>query len=283
MNFESRPIPWAWLAAIVFAGLSYAAQLQYDTWRRFSPPKVHATYNEFIEPQPLSPALARAASFGATEFVADWYWLQTIQYYGGGDPYGKYRKLAELFNTVTDLSPKFKDAYQTGLIILPGEGFVNEAIALGEKGQKNLPDSWEMPYYTGLVYHMYKKDFVKAAEQFQHAAALPSAPANARLFAGIYYNKANDRQTAYLIFKTVYDSTQDEFIRDRAKKYVLHLEAYFTLEDGIAAYKKQFGRLPSSLDELVSKKIIAGVPESPLGVSWAFDPKTGQLGEGKRN
>lgn len=282
MNFRTQPVPWAWLAVLVFAGLSYVAQLEYDSWRRFGVPKVQATYNEFIEPQPLSPTLARAASFGATEFVADWYWLQLIQYYGGGDPYGKYRKLAELFNTVTDLSPNFEQAYQTGLVILPGEGFASEAISLGQKGQKNMPQSWEMPYYTGLVYHINKKDFTRAAQEFQKAADLPDAPAITKLFVGIYYNKANDRQTAYLIFKTVFETTKDEFVKERAKKYVGHLEAYFFLEDAIAAYQKQFGRLPASLNDLVSRKIITGLPESPLAVSFAYDSTTGTLGEAKR-
>jgi len=88
----------------------------------------------------------------------------------------------------------FWNAYQTGLIIMPGEGFVDEAIALGNKGMINMPDRWEVPYYTGLVYHIYKKDYLSAAKLFEKAASYNDAPANAKYFAGIYYNKADQRE-----------------------------------------------------------------------------------------
>lgn len=262
--------------------LGYVGQINYDTWRRFGDPKIGITYNEFIEPQPLSGDAAKLASFGAEEFLADWYWLTLIQYYGGGDPYGKYRKLAELFHVVTDLSPRFTAAYQTGLLILPGEGFVDEAIKLSDKGKIAASDKWEIPYYTGLIYHIYKKDYVKAAKEFEQAAALPSAPPNAKLFAGIYYNKAEERQTAYQIFKTIYEGSDDEFTKERARKYVGHLEVVFALEDAANEYKRQFGSYPKTLEELVSGKIITDIPVSPLGASLAINPETGQVLELKR-
>ncbi|MEK7202177.1 MAG: hypothetical protein AAB669_01440 [Patescibacteria group bacterium] len=271
------------LAVFVFLGLSFVAQINYDSWRRYTPPKlIGIDYNVYIEPQPLSPSLAKAVSFGSTEFLADYYWLTLIQYYGGGTPNGKYRKLAELFNVVTDLSPRFVQAYQTGLIILPGEGFPDEAIALGEKGKKSLPDSWEMPYYTGLVYHIYKKDFVSAAKEFQIAATKKDAPPITQYFAGIYYKEADQRQLAYQIFKTVHETTKDDFVRERSGKQLLHLEMTFFLEDAVAKYRQQFGRYPASPQDLVTKKIIKEVPVSPLGVGFAIDTQTGAVSEAKR-
>ena len=266
---------------IVVMAVTYLAQLRYDVWMYFGSPKIKVSYNEYIEPQPLSPAMAKASSFGSNEFMADYYWLQFIQYYGGGDPYGKYRKLAEIFNTITDLSPKFSQAYQTGLLILPAEGFVDQAIALGEKGQRNLPNDWEMPYYTGLVYHIYKKDYTKAAEEFAQAAALPDAPPITKLFVGIYYNKANDRDTAYTIFQVIYETSQDSYVKERASKYVGHLERVFQLEDAVKTFHDRYGRYPDNLDELVTKKIIDKLPVSPLSISYTLDSATGVIGEGK--
>ncbi|MDP3993243.1 MAG: hypothetical protein Q8Q05_03490 [bacterium] len=281
----SKAINWrrfTLLFVLVALGLGYVAQINYDSWRRYTPPKlVGIDYNVYIEPQPLSPPLAKAVSFGSTEFLADYYWLTLIQYYGGGTPNGKYRKLAELFNVVTDLSPKFQQAYQTGLIILPGEGFPDEAVALGEKGKQNLPDSWEMPYYTGLVYHIYKKDFVSAAKEFQLAATKKDALPITQYFAGIYYKEADQRQLAYQIFKTVYETTKDDFVRERSAKQILHLEMTFFLEDAIAKYHQQFGRYPASPQELVAKGIIKEVPASPLGVGFAINAETGEVSEAK--
>jgi len=269
-----------WVATAL--AVSYIAQLQYDSWRRFGPPKIQTTYNIFIEPQPPNSETALLASFGAREFLADWYWLKTIQYYGGGDPYGKYRKLAELFDVVVTLSPKFLAAYQTGLIILPGEGFVEEAIALGKGGQRNLPDRWELPYYTGLVYHIYKKDYRAAAEQFTQAASLPGAPPIVQYFSGVYRNLANERQLAYEIFRTVAATSESDFIKERAAKYVLHLEVIFQLEDALKSYQARFKRLPDSFEALVAAGILGRVPQSPLGITLVLDRQTGAILETKR-
>lgn len=271
-----------WVAIVLLVG-AYIFQINQDTWRFYATKKsaVAVDLNQYIEPQPPSPLAARLTSFGATEFMADWHWLKTIQYYGGGDPSGRYRKLAELFELVTELSPRFTQAYQTGLLILPGEGFADQAIRLGEKGQKNVPDRWELPYYTGLVYHTSKKDYASAAKYFEKAATLPNAPANARLFAAIYYKEAGTRQTALEIFKTVYQTTDSDFVRERARKYVEHLSIYFLLEDGVQRFFEQFERYPASVAELVSSKIIEEVPISPLNQTFVINPETGSLAEVK--
>jgi len=270
---------YALLAVISLWAIAYISQINFDAWRFYSESKIRTTYNEYIEPQPLSPNKARIASFGATEFAADLYWLQLIQYYGGGTPYGQYRKLAELFQTITELAPRFKQPYITGLIILPNEGYVNEAIALGLKGQENLPDSWEMPYYTGLVYHIYKKDYAKAGESFLRAAQSPNAPVITQLMAGIYFKEANERKRSYLIFQSVLETSTDKFVIERAQNYLAHLEGIFALEAAVAKYKKQYGQLPSSLTDLLAKKIIKSLPHSPLNATYTYNPKTGEIGE----
>lgn len=270
-----------WLYAIAAMMLSLAAQLNFDIWRTYAPPKIASSYNDFIEPQPLSATYTRATSFGATEFAADIYWLKLIQYYGGGDPGGKYRKLAELFNTVTDLSPRFTAAYTTGLITLPGEGFVTEALLLGEKGKQNLPADWQMPYYTGLVYHIYKKDYIRAAEEFTKAAELPNAPDNVTYMAALYYKEGDKRKIAYELFKTIHETTTDSFIKERSIKYVVHLEGIFYLEDAVAAFKAKNNRFPSDLNELQSQKIISAVPVSPLGFSYHYNSSTGEISDRK--
>jgi tetratricopeptide (TPR) repeat protein len=283
MNFKQ--IPWPryipfFVVALLLA--SYVTQINYDVWRIYSPTKIPTSYNVYIEPQPLAPSTAKLASFGATEFLADIYWLKLIQYYGGGDPQGKYRKLAELFNTVTELSPKFSDAYRTGLIVLPGEGFIDEALALGDKGMKNLPEDWQMPYYTGLVHHIYKKDYAKAAELFQKAASLPNAPENTKYFAALYFKEAGSRETAYRLFLTIYENSPDGFVKDRAGKYVGHMEGLFILEDAIKKFQETHRRLPSSLDELTEKKIVNELPQSPLDLPYLYDHTTGQVSDVKQ-
>jgi hypothetical protein len=282
MSTKSGPFRYPGYLALIALVIAYVGQVRLDTWRFYDERnKVAVSANIYIEPQPPSGEAARLSSFGAREALADWYWLKLIQYYGGGDPQGKYRKLAELFDVITDLSPRFTEAYRTGLLILPGEGFVEEAVALGEKGKTALPEHWEMPYYTGLVHHIYKKDYLSAAREFEAAAAMPDAPPIAKLFAGIYYNQADQRQTAYQIFKTIHDTTESEFVRDRSKEYVEHLGIYFLLEDAVAQFRDRFSRYPTELSELVRSGIVPSIPASPLNQSFIVDPATGKISETK--
>ena len=259
---------YIYIAGIIFLVLSFLCQVQYDSWSKNDRQPLDTTYNILIEPQPIDSNTAKYVSFGFNEFLADYYWLSFIQYYGGGDPYGKYRKMPDLFNNITELSPKFLDAYQTGLIIMPGEGFVDEAIALGNKGMINMPDRWEVPYYTGLVYHIYKKDYLSAAKLFEKAASYNDAPANAKYFAGIYYNKADQRETSYQMFKTIYDSTKDESLKARVKYYMVHLEEIFYLQDAVKTYQDKYKKLPTNLDQLVTSKIVPAIPDDPLNYGF---------------
>lgn len=279
MNSEKSLRRFTWLFVVIAAVISYVAQLNFDTWKRYGDPKINVPLNVFIEPQPLTGEAAKIASFGAREFLADIYWLQLIQYYGGGDPFGGYRKLPELFNTIVTLSPKNLIVYQTGLLILPGEGAVDEAIKLGEKGKRNLPDSWEIPYYLGLVYHIHKDDYAKAAELFLLATTKPGVPENAKYFAAIYYNRAEQRIVAYHMFKTIYDTTSDEHIKERTAKYLVHLEGIFLLEEGVKVFNERFGRRPQDLNELVTRRVIESLPVSPLNLTFTYNPETGAIGE----
>lgn len=272
---------WGVLLAISFLALSYVSQINYDSWSRYSQRALPVSYNDFIEPQPLSGDSAKSASLGQSQFMANIYWLELIQYYGGGEPNGRYRKLPDLYNSITDLDPKFVLAYQNGLLILPGEGFVNEAIALGKKGEESLPNSWEIPYYLGLDYHIYKKDYVSAAIEFTKAAKLPGAPANTAYFAALYYSQTDQRQVSYQLFKSLAETETDPYLKDRAEKYAEQLAITFNLEDIIAKFKQKYQHFPTSLQELVDKKIITAVPVSPLGFTFNYDSTSGQIKQGK--
>lgn len=277
--FNSRQV--IYFFALIFLFSASFSQYLLDHWWSEHSYVLPVSYNEFIEPESLTGLSATIASFGQKDFLADLYWLELIQYYGGGDPNGQYRKLPDLYNTITDLSPGYSAAYQSGMLILPSEGYVSQAIALGNKGEKNLPDDWEMPYYQGIVYDIYMKDYVAAARDFTKASKIPGAPANTVYFAALYYNEANEPQTSLALFETVYATTTDSYLKDRAGKYIQQLQIIFALDNAISQYKTSYGSLPNSLQDLVDKKIISSVPVSPLGFSFVYNPMTGLVQVGK--
>ncbi|MCX7705988.1 MAG: hypothetical protein N2115_07020 [bacterium] len=49
------------------------------------------------------------------------------------------------------------------------------------------------------------------------------------------------------------------------------------LKNKINTYKRQNGKYPESLQELVNEGFIDKIPEPPPGLQYNYDPKTGKL------
>ena len=256
-------------------------QLFYDGWKMAFARKPNVSENVMIEPHPLPANVLKKASMGLNNLIADILWIQAIQYYGGGDPSGKYRKLPELMDTLTDLDPKFVYPYAFGLLIMPGEGFAKEAVALGEKGMKNpaLKTSWEIPYYLGLTEHFNLKNHTKAAEYLKIAADRPGSPEITKLMAGIYYAKANERTTAYNLYVVVYQTSKNKYVKERAKAYLDHMQLIFAMEKIATQYKEKNGNFPTTLEQLVSGGFLKEIPADPLERGFVIDSKTGIISD----
>jgi hypothetical protein len=56
----------------------------------------------------------------------------------------------------------------------------------------------------------------------------------------------------------------------------------FFLEDAVTKYHQQFGHFPSTLQDLVTKRIITEIPVSPLGAGFTVNQQTGTVSEAKK-
>lgn len=266
------------LVIVILNGI-VLAQLFYDSWRMAYGKKPNVSANILIEPHPLPANIMKKSSLGLNNFMSDITWIETIQYYGGGMPYEKYRKLAQLMTLTTDMDPRFLYPYDFGLTVLPGEGFVKEAIILGDKGLKSpyFKDSWEIPYGLAMIERTNVKDNLKAAKYFQIASKRPGVPEMAGVMAGLNYEKADQRLVAYGLYKGIYDKTKNQYVKDSAKKHMDHLALVFNLEKAAEVYKGKFGKYPPTLEDLVKAKIVENIPTDPTGQALVIDPNTGKI------
>src|SRR3989337_4481469 len=137
-----------------------------------------------------SSALKRL-SLGYKELLADIYWMRALQYFGGRRFKDKNPELLyHYFDILTDLDPKFVNAYRFGGTFLSeppplGLGDIERGSMLFDHGSKNNPDNFRIPFEEAFIYYLYVKDYDKAAELFNESAAKPSltnlrlAPLNA--------------------------------------------------------------------------------------------------------
>jgi hypothetical protein len=182
----------------------------------------------------------KTAVLGYGNLVADYYWFQTIGYFGGhylADQ--KYPWLAHILNLVTDLDPRFGVVYSFGGVVLALEAQqVDESIALLEKGMVNLPGNWKLPFYAGFNYFYFKGDLSRAAPLIERAATLPGHPEYLPRLAATLYARAGRVGDAIAFLETVMKSVDDERLRENIRQKIEDLRR---------------GRVPASLDRVVGK------------------------------
>jgi len=217
-------------------------------------------------------------NIGLDNVLADMYWLQAIQYLGVGVSQGGHPALATMLENTTTLDPDFEYPYIFSSLILPGEGHLEKAQEIAEKGIKNAPDSWQIPYYAGLsIYQIQLKDYTKAAELVELASKRPNAPESLPYIANILLSRTNEKVKAYYSWKVIAESAKNKYSQERAKTFIEHYEIIFYLEKLTKDYKTKYGKFPNTLQDLVNVELITLVPKDPLERGFIYKKETGEV------
>ncbi len=264
------------VVVLSFIGVYYL-QFNFDQLRIKHIKSFKISTNELLEPAIPSEDSIKKLTFGQNTLIADLLWLQTIQYYGSGDPYGKYRQLPKLINAITTIDPKFTYPYSFAGLILPNEGFVDEALEILSNGEQNLPQNWEIPYSKGTILYINKKDYKSAAASYSNASNKPGAPDKTKFLSAVQYDRGENYQTAMQIFQNLADKSDNQYFKDRAKLFVDHYLLLDSLEKVCKTFKDKEGRYPRTLNELVQKKVVNEIPADPLGREIKYDSGTGKV------
>lgn len=209
---------WSWITPLVVAGVAFSAgDFAADRSREIRPedPSVGVSY------LPSSEAL-RVVSMGYENVMADVLWLRTVTYYGAwrkGDHGLEFFRA--LTDRIVDLDPLFLDGYKFGAYVLADDmNSMESALALTAKGMEAMPDEWELPFLNGLLYYTVQLETGPAAEWFQRAAAMDTAPEMAKRFAAFVTGRSGDLEKAYALWDYVYQTTANPEMRQKAKDYM---------------------------------------------------------------
>ncbi len=255
----------------------YYSQYQFDHERLLQLQNLKISENQLIAPDIINPNLLPKISFGMNNFLADLMWLETIQYFGGGNPNEKYNELPQMIKAILALDPKFSYPYTFAGLILPSEGFADQALSILSNGEKSLPKDWSLPYYEGTIQFIYKKNHLASAEDYQKASKLPGAPAMNLFLSAVQYDQNNNYQTAETIFSNIAKESSSTYFRQRAKLFIKHYELLSSLNNLTKNFYKKFDRYPTDLNELVQKKYLNSLPQDPLNRQLEYNAKTGAV------
>jgi tetratricopeptide (TPR) repeat protein len=283
---------WSTTIAIVggiLLSFSAAISLQIARDRRYAQTERETAQFLYVQ---SSGALKRLTlDFDA--LAADVFWIRAIQHYGGDrrtkTERRKYELLYPLLDHTTTLDPYFKIAYRFGAIFLSekypgGAGRTDLAIAMLQKGMAAQPTKWEYPHDIAFVHYWHLGDFKTAAEWFQRAADLPTAPNwLAPLTAGIL-TAGNDRASARVLWNQIRLS-DEEWLRRTADRSLRQLDAL----DLIDRLQPVVNRFPPpaggqySWVALIRRGALPGVPLDPVGTPFEIDPATGVISVSDRS
>ena len=230
-----------------------------------------------------SPKMVKRASLGFDGLMACIYWTRTVQYFGHRhfDRELTYNELAPLLEITTALDPHLFPAYQFGANFLApappnGAGEPDRAIRLMQYGIEHDPDNWQLYYNLGFVYYTELKDYKKAAEVFARGSETSGAHPFMKVLAAQMAEHAGDIATARLLWSATYQSSHESNIRQNALEHLRALqvdEDVTNLQATVTHFGERTGRLPASMEELVTAEHLPGIPVDPDGNPYVLTPE----------
>ncbi|MGE5443541.1 MAG: hypothetical protein ACM3SR_02940 [Ignavibacteriales bacterium] len=239
----------------------------------------------------LSSSGIKKLSFGYKEILADIYWMRAIQYFGesvvktlegvdDNQPLSAKPKsdlLYHYFDIITDLDPRFANAYMYGGTFLAdpppiGLGDIERGTTLFDKGRRNNPTNYHLPLEEAFIYYLYVRDYEKAADLFKEASQKPGLSdfrrASLEGMAASSHSKGGNRELSRRIWKEIYETTTDEGRKEFALRNLKEIDTMGiedSLTEAMREYTNRYNEVPKSLDDLKGAGIIKHVPKEPLG------------------
>jgi hypothetical protein len=181
--------------------------------------------------------LKAAPTFGFDNLIADWTFLQFLQYFGDNDARNKtgYSLSGDYFDIVTKLNPRWVDIYlfvSNSLSIY--EGKPKEGVEYMTRGVESLspeihPDAWLVPRYKGIDQLLLVGDVEGSIESHELAAKWAKGTDDEQLVplferTAEYLRENPDNKSIKInAWLWVYYQTRDQKVRDRATQELLDL------------------------------------------------------------
>ncbi len=213
----------------------------------------------------LQGAKLKDYSLGFNGLIADWYWIQSLQYIGkkvANSPIENAlnlenlrplnpRLLYPLLDNATSLDPQYLAVYSYGAVVLPAID-PEQAIKIAEKGIANNPNQWRLYQHLGYIYWRLQQ-YEKAAETYQKGAQVADAPDFMRLMAAQMKNQGGSRETARQMYDQMLAQSTDTQTKESAKIHLLRLDSEDerdAIRPILQLFKEKTGRCVNNWSEI---------------------------------
>jgi tetratricopeptide (TPR) repeat protein len=283
-------------ACIIVVG--FAAVIALTRWVETARPPLPVGYED--EDIGLQGSKLKGFALGAEGLLADWYWMNSLQYMGKKisavglsnlnlddmRPLNP-RLLYPYLNNAADLDPKFMAPYSYGATILPAIDSAH-AIQLTEKGIAHNPDKWRLYQYLGYIYWR-EGNYDKASEVYGEGSRIPGSPGFMRMMEARMKTEGGSRDLARDMYRQIAAESQDDISRQSAELRLLQIDSLDerdVINPAMREFRDRHGRCIGSWRELLpllaGKKSINGRElridtddniVDPSGVPYLIEPK----------
>jgi competence protein ComGC len=230
----------------------------------------------YVLPGPI----AKISTLDFDGLAADYLMLKIQSYYGGtiertASPKvtdAEWRWMYDVLNVSSDLDPYFFDPYYFANSFFTWDAqMVKETNILLAKGNRFRDWDWLPSFYMGFNEFYFLHDNAKASEYLMQSSKKPgAAPILASLATRLAY-KASRTEIAIMFLQQTIEGTKDKIERESLEKRLKALQRVFILEKAVTAYKMNSGRIPVSLNDLLSQGVLKRLPKDPYGGEFFID------------
>jgi tetratricopeptide (TPR) repeat protein len=181
-------------------------------------------------------AKLKGFSLGLNGLVADWYWMQSLQYLGGKlakKPDAKInvadlrefnpKLLYPLLDNAVSFDPQFIGVYEYGAVVLPS---IDPAFAVNlvNKGIESNPNEWRLYNHLGYIYWKHG-NYELASNAYLKASEIEGSSPLMKSMVAKMKTDGGSRETAREIYEQMLESAADSSIKRTAELFLLNLDA----------------------------------------------------------
>jgi hypothetical protein len=231
-----------------------------------------------------SPEMLKLLSLGNPGLAADILYLWSIQYYSLFQPHERFLYLETIYNLITDLDPRYVDAYRIGALIMGmqiggDEVELKRAVRqLFDKGLRNLPDDWGLAESAAWDMFMRFRDREAALHYAEIASQHPDAPARIKRMVGVWRDEEGvwsvDDSIAY--WTAAVEDAVDDYDRQMCLSKLY--DAVFAkdrqrLDPLLTASERTSGSC-ADWGDLIRAGLLDQAPLDFVGNAYGIDPET---------
>ncbi|QPD04141.1 MAG: hypothetical protein Nkreftii_001915 [Candidatus Nitrospira kreftii] len=271
-------LAWTVVTMIALSFLALVILLQRNLDLRID---AHAAKIEELAQLPRGEYL-KPALLGYDHLGADVLWLRLLQVVGKKENTAdEYEWLYHALDVVTTLDPQYAYAYYVGGVVLNNyANRVDLSNRLLEKGHRENPGEWNLPFLLGHNHYFVLGDAPKGADYIARAARTSGAPDFLPGLATRMHAEAGNPEVALQFLEALWRENPDLVVREkletRAKEVMIERDLRM-LEQSIRNYQKKYQAYPKTLTELISAGYLPRIPEEPFGGSYELNTRTGQV------